>query len=128
METDPESIANGVFDQIDPPKELSFEDPMNILQPHQKNSAAKRMAQLLKRRQRVRGGGTIKRPEFLDLLIAQAVEANRYAPSKEIGLQAMTVHGAKSREFDGVVVIWPFKVSNEEEQRRRLTPLPLNYR
>ena len=35
-------------------------------------------------------------------------------------LSAMTVHQAKNREFDGVVVLWPFKLAGDDEQRRRL--------
>lgn len=34
--------------------------------------------------------------------------------------KAMTVHQAKNREFDGVVVLWPFQVPKDTEQRRRL--------
>lgn len=33
---------------------------------------------------------------------------------------AMTVHQAKNREFDGVVVIWPYAVVGGADQRRRL--------
>jgi hypothetical protein len=34
--------------------------------------------------------------------------------------RAMTVHQAKNREFDGVVVIWPYTVAGDAEQKRRL--------
>lgn len=33
---------------------------------------------------------------------------------------AMTVHQAKNREFDGVVVVWPFTVAGDADQKRRL--------
>lgn len=33
---------------------------------------------------------------------------------------AMTVHQAKNREFDGVVVIWPYVVAGDADQKRRL--------
>lgn len=35
-------------------------------------------------------------------------------------LSAMTIHQAKNREFDHVVVIWPHRVPNGDDQRRRL--------
>lgn len=35
-------------------------------------------------------------------------------------LSAMTIHQAKNREFDHVVVIWPYRVPNGDDQRRRL--------
>ena len=31
-----------------------------------------------------------------------------------------TVHGAKNREFDNVIVLWPYKVKSDQEQQRRL--------
>lgn len=31
-----------------------------------------------------------------------------------------TVHGAKNREFDNVIILWPYKVPSNAEQRRRL--------
>lgn len=38
----------------------------------------------------------------------------------DAGLQAMTVHQAKNREFDGVVVMWPYTVKGDDEAKRRL--------
>lgn len=31
-----------------------------------------------------------------------------------------TVHGAKNREFDNVIVLWPYRVRSDQEQQRRL--------
>lgn len=31
-----------------------------------------------------------------------------------------TIHGAKNREFDNVIVIWPYRVTSDTEQKRRL--------
>lgn len=36
------------------------------------------------------------------------------------GFRAMTVHGAKNREFDIVVVLWPAAVVGSDDQKRRL--------
>jgi superfamily I DNA/RNA helicase len=32
----------------------------------------------------------------------------------------MTVQQAKNREFDGVVILWPFTVGGDPEHKRRL--------
>ena len=37
-----------------------------------------------------------------------------------IMVAAMTVQQAKNREFDGVVVLWPFQVGGDAEHKRRL--------
>jgi hypothetical protein len=34
--------------------------------------------------------------------------------------KAMTVHQAKNREFEGVIVLWPYTVAGDPEQQRRL--------
>ena len=35
-------------------------------------------------------------------------------------LNAMTIHQAKNREFDHVIVLWPFTIGGDADQRRRL--------
>ena len=35
-------------------------------------------------------------------------------------LTAMTVQQAKNREFDGVVIVWPYQVGGDDEHKRRL--------
>jgi hypothetical protein len=35
-------------------------------------------------------------------------------------LTAMTIHQAKNREFDGVVIVWPYQVAGDLDQKRRL--------
>jgi superfamily I DNA/RNA helicase len=32
----------------------------------------------------------------------------------------MSIHQAKNREFDRVVVLWPYEVSGSDERKRRL--------
>lgn len=36
------------------------------------------------------------------------------------GWRGMTVHGAKNREFDNVIVLWPAAVAGSDDQKRRL--------
>ena len=35
-------------------------------------------------------------------------------------VRAMTVHSAKNREFDGVIILWPFSAKGSDDQQRRL--------
>lgn len=57
-------------------------------------------------------------------LVAQArriVSVHRArAHRQDRGRRALTVHQAKNREFDGVVVIWPYTVGQDDEGKRRL--------
>jgi hypothetical protein len=44
----------------------------------------------------------------------------RFARQDAVRLKAMTVHQAKNREFEGVIVLWPYRVAGDSEQQRRL--------
>lgn len=43
-----------------------------------------------------------------------------YSHSAKCRRVAMTVHQAKNREFDGAIVIWPYTVAGDPDQKRRL--------
>jgi hypothetical protein len=54
-------------------------------------------------------------------VIKQSFSARKHSPSStQRGPLAMTVHGAKNREFDMVVVLWPAAIAGDVEQKRRL--------
>jgi hypothetical protein len=72
-------------------------------------------------RQRDVGGRDVLSAEEIRFRLDRAVsECRRHGRGKERRLAAMTVHQAKNREFDGVVVLWGFKISGDAEQKRRL--------
>lgn len=56
----------------------------------------------------------------------EAVIARRVSLQRQHGggashqLTAMTVQQAKNREFEGVVVLWPYQVGGDAEHKRRL--------
>ena len=43
-----------------------------------------------------------------------------YRRVREGGVRAMTIHQAKNREFDSVIVLWPYEVAGSAERQRRL--------
>lgn len=44
----------------------------------------------------------------------------RFRTSEEKGIVFTTAHGAKNREFDGVIVIWPYATPPSDDQKKRL--------
>jgi superfamily I DNA/RNA helicase len=53
--------------------------------------------------------------------VRQLVQHSRgHAHHEERRLSAMSIHQAKNREFDRVVVLWPYEVSGSDERKRRL--------
>ena len=44
----------------------------------------------------------------------------RYGYRRQAEFAAMTIQQAKNREFDHVIILWPYTVPNDDEQKRRL--------
>lgn len=73
------------------------------------------------RRQRsLRGDVSFARQEIHETLRRQIEIRQHFAPGKAARVQAMTLHQAKNREFEGVIILWPYQVTGDDEQRRRL--------
>ena len=50
--------------------------------------------------------------------IHQRLRAHRRV--RQRGVRVMTIHQAKNREFDSVIVLWPYQVTGSPERQRRL--------
>ena len=66
-------------------------------------------------------GKTMFTRNEIEQVIAREVSLRRqrFAATKR-RFSAMTVQQAKNREFDGVVVLWPFQIGGDSEHKRRL--------
>ena len=74
----------------------------------------------IQRRHRVTGSDNVTADD-VRRHIDRAFAAQRRHKNRFDGqFSAMTVQQAKNREFDHVVVIWPYRVRNDDEQKRRL--------
>lgn len=72
-------------------------------------------------RRRKLTGAVMVPPELVrDQLRICFARHRRFSRGQASRLTAMTVHQAKNREFDGVVVLWPYTVFGDAEQKRRL--------
>lgn len=57
----------------------------------------------------------------LRTVVKEIVQQGRvYSNRDERRLVALTIHQAKNREFDRVIVLWPYEVSGNDERKRRL--------
>jgi len=69
--------------------------------------------------QRLQGIATMPLAEFSNNV--RRLEALRRShTTRERELQAMTIHQAKNREFDSVIVLWPYTVPGDGMSKRRL--------
>jgi hypothetical protein len=54
-------------------------------------------------------------------LVEQSFSQRRQSQRSDLrGWKGMTVHGAKNREFDNVIVLWPAAIGGSDDQKRRL--------
>lgn len=78
------------------------------------------VADYLDRQRRAKGRHLFAAQE-LEFVIRQSfANRRRFAFDNARGFRAMTVHGAKNREFDNVIVLWPAAVKGDAEHKRRL--------
>lgn len=66
------------------------------------------------------GRSIFTRAEIEDVLQRQVSLRRQHGGGATHRFTAMTVQQAKNREFDGVVVIWPYQVGGDDEHKRRL--------
>ncbi|WP_298725175.1 ATP-dependent helicase [uncultured Pseudomonas sp.] len=68
---------------------------------------------------KTQGRTTFPREEIVRTIKKSFSDSRRYQGTNE-RLAAMTIHGAKNREFDLVIVLWPAAIRGSSEQKRRL--------
>ena len=58
--------------------------------------------------------------ELTDLVERKAAHHRAYGYQRNVGIPVMSVHQAKNRQFDHVVLLWPPGVGGSNEQKARL--------
>ena len=82
--------------------------------------AARNVTEWLEIQRRTRSKVEFARDEVVKL-VEQSFSQRRQSRRSEVpGWKGMTVHGAKNREFDNVIVLWPAAVGGSDDQKRRL--------
>lgn len=82
------------------------------------NPLARFVDEWLERERRLRGLTTFS-PSEIRAQVVRAESAHRAMPRQGSGVRALTIHQAKNREFDRVVVLWGYTVPKEAQMRRR---------
>lgn len=71
-------------------------------------------------KRRVKAQNTFSRSDINRAIEQSFFQRRRSRKSDERGWKGMTIHGAKNREFDNVIVLWPAAVGGSDDQKRRL--------
>lgn len=82
--------------------------------------AARDVTEWLEIQRRTRAKVQFTRDEVVKL-VEQSFSLRRQSRRSDVrGWKGMTVHGAKNREFDNVIVLWPAATGGSDDQKRRL--------
>jgi hypothetical protein len=76
--------------------------------------------QWLRRQERAAGVATVRRVDVVAVLARAVTSLRNFSGAGSTRLPAMTVQQAKNREFDDVVVLWPFQTGGQADHKRRL--------
>jgi superfamily I DNA/RNA helicase len=82
--------------------------------------AARDVTEWLEIQRRTRAKVQFTRDEVVKLVERSFSQRRQSRRSDVRGWKAMTIHGAKNREFDNVIVLWPAAVGGGDDQKRRL--------
>jgi hypothetical protein len=82
--------------------------------------AAGQMAAALRRLRDARGQREFSAAEVVALFDRCRTLANQFGRRKMGSRRLLTIHQAKNREFDHVVIIWPYEIASDPDDRRRL--------
>lgn len=69
---------------------------------------------------RARAKSTFTKAEIEKAIEQAFAQRRRIRKGDGGGWRGMTVHGAKNREFDNVIVLWPAAITGSDDQKRRL--------
>jgi superfamily I DNA/RNA helicase len=81
---------------------------------------ARDLVEWTENQRRALGKKTISKAELTRAIERALARRRRLRQDSAQSWSAMSVHGAKNREFNNVVVLWPAAVGGDQEQKRRL--------
>ena len=98
----------------------SYSEIKSLLEPHNKWLVIELTLKAVKKEISIRGFPSLTGGRILEVLDRQIITYKQYARPKAGLRKAMTIHQAKNREFDNIVIIWPFQVPSDIDYRRRI--------
>jgi hypothetical protein len=102
------------------PDRCSIPDALAALEAHADAHAVRTITKWITRQKRVLGVNEINAGEIRRQMDRTFAMRRRYGASERDEFVAMTIQQAKNREFEHVVVTWPYTIPNDNEQKRRL--------
>jgi len=115
-----ESERRELWQRLALPDRCSVRDALAALEAHAAMPAIKSAADWIARQKRVLGAEEITADHVRRHIDRTFATRRRHGAADRSQFLAMTIQQAKNREFEHVVVIWPYTIPNDDEQKRRL--------
>ncbi|MDP6819364.1 MAG: ATP-binding domain-containing protein [Alphaproteobacteria bacterium] len=119
-ESNDEAERNAVWRRLVMPARSSVTEALAHLEPHRHTPAVGTVRDWIARQKRVRGIEEVTADVIRQQINRTLSAHRRYIGRGQSEFSAMTIQQAKNREFAHVVVIWPYRIPNDDEQKRRL--------
>jgi hypothetical protein len=99
---------------------IALSDVLSVLSAHAGEPAVRTVRDWLIRQRTTQGIEHVAAEQLKHQLSRALSLRRRHGYNRQAQFPAMTIQQAKNREFDHVVVMWPYTIPNDDEQRRRL--------
>jgi hypothetical protein len=119
-ESGDESERRDLWQRLAVPDRCSIPEALTALGAHASVPVVKAAMEWIARRKRVLGVDEITAGEIRRQIDHTFAIRRRYGAAERGEFTAMTIQQAKNREFEHVVVVWPYTIPNDNEQKRRL--------
>jgi len=114
------SVADELIEAIGFPASASYDEVCKLLEEHSAQPMVRTVDRRVRRIHRVTGQNEFEKAQLV-AFVSDAVRTNtRLGFKKSARIKSMSIHGAKNREFDRVIVLWPQSATGSDEYKRRL--------
>lgn len=114
------SLIQEYLAEVKLPKHASLEEVFHAVQVAGDHLVLADVNRWLDKQRRCLGKSMVSRDETEACIQRSFALRKRRHGVTDSGVRAMTVHGAKNREFDNVIVLWPASTQGTDDQKRRL--------
>lgn len=119
LEESETKLADAFIDGLALPDQATLAEAFTLME-GKPTAITQDFVRWLEKQRRAKGKTHVHREEMEDTIRHSFSNQRRLSSRDGPGIRALTVHGAKNREFDFVIVLWPAAIRGNDEQKRRL--------
>ncbi|MBB4212432.1 AAA domain-containing protein [Rhodothalassium salexigens DSM 2132] len=112
--------GDALWDNLGIAGRCTADEALAAMAAHRRKPAVRTLRDWVKRQRSTQGVEQFSGDDLRRQLGQALSVRRRYGQRADAEFTAMTIQQAKNREFDHVIVLWPYNVPNDDEQKRRL--------